>query len=96
MHEKDRAILEPFVPSLPIDADRVVNAGRLPNSTMALFYQGTTAIGAPLGDGLRCVGGSILRLALRQADRGGLVSAIGLPLHQLGGVSMGSARFYQC
>lgn len=44
-------------------------ASELPPSTSVLFYQGTgvTAggLGASFGDGLRCVGGSVIRLATR-------------------------------
>ncbi len=46
----------------------VLAASGMPNST-ALFFQGTTAIaggvGAPFGDGLRCAGGSSVRLGTK-------------------------------
>ena len=42
----------------------VLNASGMPNSN-ALYFQGTTQIAAAFGDGLRCAGGSIVRLGTK-------------------------------
>jgi len=59
-------------PSLATDTV-VLSASGLTNSNV-LFFQGTTAIaggsGASFGDGLRCVGGAITRLAVQSASAG--------------------------
>ncbi len=68
-----------------------------------LYFQGTVAVndaqGAPFGDGLRCVGGQVIRLALRQNSGG--ASAYGAPLGDTpisvkGAIpASGGTRFYQ-
>jgi len=76
----------------------------LPNGVAVLFYQGTAALGAGndgqhFGDGLRCAGGSMRRLALRTASGG--VAALGpgsgdAGLSVLGMLSGGAeTRIYQ-
>jgi hypothetical protein len=44
----------------------------LPNSTTCLFFQGTSAStpATPFGDGLRCVSGTIIRLATKSTSNG--------------------------
>jgi plastocyanin len=52
-----------------VSADTVVFTGSGMPSSSALYFQGTTAVGggagAAFGDGLRCAGGSVIRLALK-------------------------------
>jgi hypothetical protein len=53
-----------------IASDTVVLTGtQMPNSS-ALYFQGTTQTSTPFGDGLRCAGGSVIRLATK-ANVGG-------------------------
>lgn len=80
----------------------VLRASQMPNSS-ALYFQGTASMlngaGVTFGDGLRCVGGSIIRLGVHQNANGAsqhpsagdaLISVRGLvPL-------AGGTRFYQC
>jgi Tol biopolymer transport system component len=55
--------------SASVAADGVVLSGSQMPSSFALYFQGTTALsggnGIPFGDGLRCAGGSIVRLATK-------------------------------
>ncbi len=55
-------------PSLSGDTIALLASG-MPSST-CLFFQGTTSIGAQFGDGLRCAGGTIIRLGTRQITGG--------------------------
>lgn len=79
-------------------ADTVVLTGsRMPNSS-AIFVQGSSVgAGVVFGDGLRCVGGSILRLRTRE-NVGGVAqypSAGDEPLSVRGAVSGPGVRSYQ-
>jgi hypothetical protein len=48
-----------------------LSAGGMPATATCLFFQGTTAAAAaPFGDGLRCVGGTVIRLATKTAAGG--------------------------
>jgi hypothetical protein len=49
-------------------------ASGLPPSTLGLFFYGSSAVQAPFGNGFRCVGGTIKRLPVLQADLLGTVS----------------------
>ena len=75
-------------------------ASGLPTS-FALYFQGTSSLaggnGAVFGDGLRCAGGAVLRLATRQSVGGGsqLPAAGDPPLSVLGGAQPGALRTYQ-
>jgi N-acetylmuramoyl-L-alanine amidase len=79
----------------------VLQATRLPPTASTLFFQGTDRVnggdGTPFGDGLRCVSGSVLRLATRTAS-GGAVT-LGGPgdarVSVLGAVPVGATRHYQ-
>ena len=81
-----------------LSGDTLILRGEgLPNST-ALFFQGFTQNAMPFGDGLRCVGGAVIRLGAVQVHQG---SAAYPPS---GGVSIslrgqigapGTARSYQ-
>jgi hypothetical protein len=78
----------------------VLSGSGLPNST-ALYIQGTTAAaggsGILLGDGLRCAGGSLVRLGARTSVGGGSVfpGPSGPSLSVLGLVSTPGERIYQ-
>ena len=80
--------------------DLALTAGGLPPGT-ALFFQGETdlngGLGSPLGDGLLCAGGTIVRLGVLPQG-GGNVSFpnAGDPsIATTGGVQAGDARVYQ-
>ncbi len=78
-----------------------LRAHRLPATTTALFFQGTSAIaggaGAAFGDGLRCVGGSVTRLATKVSSNGQVEVPVApeQPLSILGGIASPGSRFYQ-
>lgn len=42
----------------------------MPGTTSCLFFQGTSATASVFGDGLRCAGGSVVRLGIKQATSG--------------------------
>jgi hypothetical protein len=73
----------------------------LPNSAPTLIFQGTSALGSavPFGDGLRCVGGAILRLGIRNCLYGHLQlpRLSGTPISVLGEVAANGigTRHYQ-
>ncbi len=79
-------------------------AAGLPPAATVLFFQGDALVagglGAPFGDGLRCVAGSVVRLGVRTAAGG--AAALGpaagdAPLSVLGGLPPeGGVRNYQC
>ncbi len=75
-----------------------LHAVGMPNST-CLFFQGTVSNPATaFGDGLRCVGGTVIRLAARTIVGGGYTfpTGIDLPLSTTGGVPVdGGQRSYQ-
>ncbi|MBL8862324.1 MAG: PQQ-binding-like beta-propeller repeat protein [Planctomycetes bacterium] len=78
--------------------DTLILAGAgMPNSS-ALYFQGTTQVAAPFGDGLRCAGGTVIRLGTR-SNAGGASSyplAGEAPVSVRGFVpSAGSQRTYQ-
>jgi len=84
-----------------ISSDSLVLRGTsLPNST-AVYLQGTTNVaggnGIPFGDGLRCVGGSVVRLGMR-FSAGGASQYPGpgnASVSVRGNVSAGDVRHYQ-
>ncbi len=85
---------------LTLDALRLA-AETLPQTTTALFFQGTTrenaGLGLAFGDGLRCAGGAIVRLATRTAA-GGTVSYPGAgdpPVSTRGLITAPGVRTYQ-
>jgi hypothetical protein len=68
----------------------------MPNSS-CLYFQGTTQISAAFGDGLRCAGGSVVRLSTK-TNVGGLSqypTAGNPPVHIKGAVSAPGTRTYQ-
>ncbi len=80
-----------------------LRADGLPNSATVLFFQGTAqqsaGAGAVFGDGLRCVSGTVLRLATRTASAGFVVypSSISDPaISTVGAIpAIGALRYYQ-
>ena len=89
--------------SLFTDTFTLHSAGQIPGA-LSIFLQGNQVIGPVFyGDGLRCVGGALLRMYVRNAPPGGAASApIGLELSisarsgALGDViSPGQTRCYQ-
>jgi len=85
-----------------ISADSVTLQGSgMPNSS-ALYFQGTTqqsgGAGVVFGDGLRCVGGSVIRLGTKFNASGSSSYPVGadLQVSVRGLVSVPSTRTYQC
>lgn len=87
-------------PSVNADNVTLVASG-LPQPTEILFFQGTLkvngSLGIALGDGLRCVGGSTVRLSIKQTANGvALFPDTGDPqLATAGTVFPGETRLYQ-
>ncbi len=77
----------------------VLSADQLPASATMLFFQGTQrqAAGTVLGDGLRCAGGTVTRLGVKQAASGAaLFPEAGDPsIHAQGMVLGADTRTYQ-
>ena len=71
-----------------------------PQGTSCLFYQGTASLGSGVafGDGIRCAGGTVLRIATRAAGLNGTFYPLPneTPVHTSGSVpSSTCARYYQ-
>ncbi len=82
--------------SLAGDTLTLVGSG-MPNSN-ALYFQGTTAIAAPFGDGIRCVGGTVTRLGtkLNVAGSSAYPGQGDLPVSVRGNITLvGTVRNYQ-
>lgn len=75
-----------------------LHATRIVPGQPSLFLQGTTAVsggsGLAFGDGLRCAGGSVVRLQVAMAGETGTASTTAI-LSSVGNVAPGSTRFYQ-
>ncbi|MDP6763141.1 MAG: hypothetical protein QF860_09790 [Planctomycetota bacterium] len=85
--------------STSIDAGDLVLAGsQLVPGQPGLYFQGNNAVnggnGNAFGDGLRCAGGSVVRLQVRSASGGG-TSATTIDIAAAGGVSAGDTKRYQ-
>ncbi|MBK7876045.1 MAG: hypothetical protein IPJ77_09875 [Planctomycetes bacterium] len=83
-----------------LDDSLVLVASGLPGATTCVFLQGTEQGDAPFGDGVLCLGGAIVRVALRSASAGVCTlpnASDTLTLAQMGGVQLGSGaiRRYQ-
>ena len=61
---------------------------------IALLFVGTDVVGMPMGDGLRCVGGTFRRLGI-QSPNAQLVASWGLGLANAGGWQPGDTRRFQ-
>jgi hypothetical protein len=82
-----------------LDDSLVLQASNMPGNATCVFLQGTTA-GSPVlfGDGLRCVGGTLIRLAVETASGGSASypNAGDLPVSVKGAVpTNGGLRAYQ-
>ncbi len=79
----------------------VLTASGLPTNTSVLFFQGTQSenggLGTAFGDGLRCAGGSVVRLGTRTAVAGSASYPQGgdLSVSVRGGVAGPGTRAYQ-
>jgi hypothetical protein len=89
------------LPSVGADGIELL-VGGLPPTAPSLFFQGTARIaggfGTPFGDGLRCAGGTLVRLGVVTASSGGasLPAPGGTPISVLGAVPpSGGTRTYQ-
>jgi hypothetical protein len=84
-----------------VSADTVALQGSGMPDSSALYFQGTAkqngGAGAVFGDGLRCVGGTIVRLGLKTNSGGASQYPVGADPHVSvkGGVSAGNTREYQ-
>ena len=79
--------------------DLVLNATQLTPGP-GLFFQGNNAVnsgnGNPFGDGLRCAGGSVIRLEVRFSNSGnGFTTESTVSIATQGGVSAGQTKRYQ-
>jgi len=77
--------------------DLVLRGASLVAGKPALLFVGASALdgsGSPLGDGLRCVGGPVVRLGTAVPDGAG-VATFGPGLGALGGWSAGERRHFQ-
>src|SRR4029079_14912701 len=77
-----------------------LNGSGMPNSS-ALYFQGTMQIasgaGAAFGDGLRCAGGTVIRLGTKTNVAGSSSYPSGsTPISVKGADSAGNVRQYQC
>ena len=74
-------------------------ASGLEPGNVALYFQGDTSIngrdGLPFGEGLRCVGGSPVKLQVRIASASGNAST-DVAIASTGNVSAGDRKYYQC
>jgi len=61
-------LLATGVASVTSDTLRLASSG-MPNSS-CLYFQGTTTIAVPFGDGLRCAGGTVIRLGTKSNTGG--------------------------
>lgn len=79
-------------------SDLILHATSTVPHQPGLFFQGDNAInggnGSQFGDGLRCAGGSVVRLQVRTADGNGSASTT-VGIAAKGGVSPGDTKRYQ-
>jgi hypothetical protein len=82
-----------------VSDDATLNAAGLVPGQPGLFFQGNNAVNAgtgnSFGDGLRCAGGSVVRLGVRVANPAGEASTMGISLGATGQASAGDTRRYQ-
>ena len=76
----------------------VLTATGMPANQLGIFFQGNNAInsglGAPFGDGLRCVGGAAKRLQIVNSDNTGAIQTT-VDVALKGGVVAGDLHYYQ-
>jgi hypothetical protein len=84
--------------SAVVAADTVVlNGTGMPATGTCLYFQGTAQLSTAFGDGLRCVGGTVIRLGTK-TNAGGASAYPGpgdLSVSVRGGVTAGQTRHYQ-
>jgi hypothetical protein len=86
-------------PSISADS-LTLNGSGMPNSS-ALYFQGTMRVangaGGPFGDGLRCAGGTVIRLGTKTNLNGSSSYPSGSqPISVKGADAAGNVRQYQC
>ncbi|MCY2961534.1 MAG: hypothetical protein NTY35_15330 [Planctomycetota bacterium] len=84
--------------SAVVGADTLALVGSgMPNTATALYFQGTAQLNVPFGDGLRCVGGTVIRLGTKTNAGGASQYPVGAdPLVSVRGlVPSGATRNYQ-
>jgi hypothetical protein len=83
-------------PSLANDT-LTLGVGDVPPAAPTLFFGGSSAINAPFGDGVRCVGGSITRLRIKTSPTGTAVypEQGDAAISTVDPVSAGTTRHYQ-
>ncbi|MDP6540982.1 MAG: hypothetical protein QF410_15660, partial [Planctomycetota bacterium] len=75
----------------------VLECAGLPSGQFAIFYYGPDQIAQPFGDGVRCVGGSALRLPPRPTGAGALSFSLDHSALPAGGeLEAGDAAQFQC
>lgn len=76
----------------------VLSVSGVPANQPGLLFQGDVAnnggMGVPFGDGLRCAGGTVIRLETVFADASGNATST-IDIAAKGGVSAGDTRYYQ-
>ncbi len=85
--------------SAVVSSDTVTLIGTgMPTTATALYFQGTAQISTVFGDGLRCVGGTVIRLGTKTNAGGASQYPVGLDLtvSVRGVVPPGATRNYQC
>ena len=77
--------------------DAVLSTSGLPTNVFGITYMGTQPLyaGAVLGDGLRCVGGSILRFPVKASGAPGAFSVAGPVAASGGAITAGSHWYFQ-
>jgi len=82
-----------------VSADSVVLTGtQMPNGP-CLYFQGTTQVAVPFGDGVRCVAGAAIRIGIKfnVGNTSSYPVGVDPPLSVAGGVpAVGGIRHYQC
>jgi hypothetical protein len=80
-----------------LSSDTLVLLGSSMPDSFCLWFQGTTQTSTAFGDGLRCAGGSVTRLATKMNAGGASQFPAGgdPPLHVAGGVAGPGTRTYQ-
>ena len=83
-------------------ADLSLRVSGLPMNVTGLYFAGSLAAaggaGVPIGNGLRCVGGDITRIAKVPATQDGTSELPGRglpPIHQLIGATAGTTTYFQ-
>jgi hypothetical protein len=78
-------------------SDLVLSASGLPQGQFGVFFYGPNQVSVPFGNGTRCVGGTLVRLAPLNSGASGSVSQpiVNSALPALGQLSVGATRNFQ-